>query len=178
MRTHNQTLISIHRCRNAPTILLFGVSLTARIGSLYSSGYLKVIWEIVMFWPEVVVTVVAKPWLWSSWCPFIGVDDMIIRRYILCVAAKSAHGIGVPGYYSTHTALSGFCALSYRLCPNYGGCVRLLRKRRVWVAGYANLTQFTTSRLASLVVMVNLMRWYYDYSISIPQNDVYPDLPQ
>ncbi|EYD87792.1 hypothetical protein AD34_4592 [Escherichia coli 5-172-05_S4_C3] len=37
-----------------------------------------------------------------------GLTTLFIRRYILCVAAKSAHGIGVPEYYSTHTALSGF----------------------------------------------------------------------
>ncbi|EPM2151932.1 hypothetical protein ACTK75_002730 [Escherichia coli] len=44
-----------------------------------------------------------------------------VWSYILPVAAKSAHGIGVPEYYSTHTALSGFFMREARLRPNYGG---------------------------------------------------------
>ncbi|EOW5565365.1 hypothetical protein [Escherichia coli] len=49
---------------------------------------------------------------------------LFIRRYILCVAAKSAHGIGVPEYYSTHTALSGFLCAKHGYAQIMVGCVR------------------------------------------------------
>lgn len=59
MRTHNQTLISIHRCRNAPTIFTFGVLLRQPELGVSIRLAAKGDMEIVMFWPEVVVTVVA-----------------------------------------------------------------------------------------------------------------------
>ncbi|EAR4360230.1 hypothetical protein ELU49_11285 [Salmonella enterica] len=46
----------------------------------------------------------------------------VIRGYIPATPAKSGVGIGLPGYYSTHTALSGFFyALSTATFAIYGG---------------------------------------------------------
>ncbi|EHW80659.1 putative antirepressor domain protein [Escherichia coli DEC10C] len=50
-----------------------------------------------------------------------GLTTLFIRRYILCVAAKSAHGIGVPDIKTTHNRVRGFFMRSARLHKNYGG---------------------------------------------------------